>query len=70
MNRARVVASLAGLFAVVAILTFIAGLIPALKGERPNFTFLGAGVVFLAVAGANAANARKMRKTTNAPPAA
>ena len=67
MTRAKVVASV---FAVVAILTFIAAVLPALKGERPNFTYLGAGVVFLVVAGANAARARKARKTINAPPAA
>lgn len=67
MTRAKVVA---GLFAVVAILTLIAALIPALKGERLNFTFLAAGVVFLVVAGANAANARKARKTPKVPPAA
>ena len=68
MTRAKVVA---GLFAVVAILTFIAALIPVLKGERLNFTYLGAGIVFLVVAGANAAaERRKMKKTNNVPPAA
>jgi hypothetical protein len=67
MTRAKVVA---GLCAVVAILAFIAALLPALKGERLNFSYLGTGVVFLVVAGVNAANARRLRNTTKVPPAA
>jgi len=64
MTRAKVAV---GLFAITSIISFIAALIPVLKGGRINVTFLGAGVVFLVIA---IANAKKMRRSSAGPPAA
>lgn len=64
MTRAKVAV---GLFAVVSILSFVAALIPVLKGGPMNVVFLGSGVVFLIVA---IASAKKARTASNDPPAA
>lgn len=56
-----------GLFVVVSLLSFIAALIPVLKGEQMNVVFLGTGVVFLVIA---IASAKKARTANNDPPAA
>ena len=55
------------LFAVTSILSFIAALIPVLKGEDINVVFLGGGVIFLAIA---LATAKRARTASNTPPAA
>jgi hypothetical protein len=57
----------AGLLALVSVLSFIVALIPLLKGGDMNVTFLGTGVVFLIVA---VVNAKKGRPPSNRPPAA
>ena len=64
MTRAKVAV---GLFATTSIISFIAAVIPVLKGGRPNGVFLGTGVIFLAIA---IANAKKMRRSGGGPPAA
>ena len=64
MTRAKVAL---GLFAITSIISFIAALIPVLKGGRINGVFLGAGVIFLAV---TIANAKQMRRSSDGPPAA
>ncbi|MBI4203477.1 MAG: hypothetical protein HY527_00500 [Betaproteobacteria bacterium] len=56
-----------GLFAATGIMSFIAALLPALKGEDANVTFLGAGVVFFVIA---VAMVKKARADRNIPPAA
>jgi hypothetical protein len=56
MPRPKVVV---GLFAVVSILSFVAALVPVLKGDRMNVVFLGSGVVFLVIA---IVTAKKMRR--------
>ena len=63
MTRAKVAVLF---FAAVSTISFIAGLIPALKGERMNVTFLGSGVVFLVIA---IVSAKKARTTNDSPPA-
>ncbi len=55
MNRAKVAV---GLFTFVSVLSFIAALIPVLKGGRMNLTFLGSGIVWLVIAVAFAKKAR------------
>jgi hypothetical protein len=50
-----------------SIISFIAALIPGLKGGRINGVFLGTGVIFLAI---TIANAKKMRRSGDGPPAA
>ena len=47
------------LFAVVSLLSFIAALVPVVKGDRMNVAFLGSGVVFLVIA---IALAKKLRR--------
>ena len=47
MTRAKVAV---GLVSLAGIVSFIAALIPLLKGGRMNVDFLGTGVVFMAVA--------------------
>ena len=64
MTRARVAI---GLCAITSIISFVAALIPVLKGGRINGVFLGAGVIFLAI---TIANAKKMRRSGDGPPAA
>ncbi len=54
------------LFAATSIISFIAALIPVLKGEGPNAVFLGSGTVFLVIA---IASARRARTGGNGPPA-
>lgn len=61
MTRAKVAI---GLFAITSIISFIAALIPVLKGGRINGVFLGTGAIFLAIA---IANAKKMRRTGGGP---
>lgn len=55
MIRAKVVA---WLFAVVSVLSFVAALIPVLKGKPVNAVFLGSGGVFLIIAVASAIKVR------------
>jgi uncharacterized membrane protein len=55
------------LFAAVSVLSFIAALIPVLKGEQVNATFLGTGVIWLVIA---VASAKKARGSSKGPPAA
>ena len=55
------------LFASVSVVSFIAALIPVLKGEQANFVFLGNGVLFLVIA---VASARKARGVTKGSPTA
>ena len=64
MTRAKVAL---GLLAITSIISFIAALLPVPKGGRINGVFLGAGVIFLAV---TIANAKKMRRSSDGPPAA
>ena len=64
MTRAKVAVGLASFTSIVS---FIAALIPALKGGRMNVVCLGSGVVFLAIA---IANAKRMRSSEGSPPAA
>jgi hypothetical protein len=64
MTRAKVAI---WLFAVVSGLSFIAALVPLLKGGRANAAFLGIGVVWLVIAVASAKSAGRARK---GPPAA
>ena len=64
MNRAKVAV---GLFSFTSLISFIAAVIPVLKGGRTNVVFLGSGVVFLAVA---IANLKRMRSSKDGPPAA
>ena len=64
MTRAK---AASGLFAITSIISFIAALIPVLKGGRINGSFLGIGVIFLAI---TIANAKKMRRSSDGPPAA
>ena len=64
MTRAKVAVGLASF---TSIISFIAALTPVLKGGRMNVVFLGSGVVFLAVA---IANAKRMRSSKGGPPAA
>lgn len=54
------------LFAATSVLSFIAAMIPLLKGGDMNVVFLGVGVVFLVIA---VANAKKARATSDVPPA-
>jgi uncharacterized membrane protein len=54
------------LFAATSVISFIAALIPVVKGEGPNGVFLGSGTVFLVIA---IASARKSRVRGNGPPA-
>ena len=63
MTRAQVAV---GLFSVTSAISFIAALIPVLKGGSMNVVFLGSGVVFLAIA---IANAKRMRSSKDGPPA-
>ena len=49
------------LFAAVSVVSFIAALIPVLKGEQANFVFLGNGVVFLVIALASVRKARAVK---------
>lgn len=46
------------LFAATSIISFVAALIPVLKGDGPNVVFLGAGTVFLVIALAIAKKSR------------
>ena len=64
MTRAKVAV---GLCSFTSIISFIAALIPVLRGGRMNDVFLGSGVVFLAVA---LAIAKKMLFFKGGPPAA
>jgi hypothetical protein len=64
MTRAKLAVAL---FAVVSTISFVAALIPVLKGDRMNVVFLGSGVVFLIVA---IASAKKSRRVGDSPPAA
>ena len=64
MTRAKVAV---WLFAAVSVLSFIAALIPLLKGGHANATFLGTGVIFLAIA---VASAKRARGAGKGPPAA
>lgn len=64
MTRAKVAI---GLVTITSIISFIAALIPVLKGDPMNVVFLGSGVVFLAVA---IAMAKKARRSSGGPPAA
>lgn len=54
------------LVAATSILSFIAALIPVVKGEGPNGVFLGSGTVFLVIA---IAIARRAGMGGNGPPA-
>jgi len=45
-----------------AILLMVAALIPVLKGETMNVTFLGAGVVFFVIAAVAARKARDLKR--------
>lgn len=64
MTRAKVAV---WLFAAVSVLSFIAALIPVLKGEQANAVFLGTGVIWLVIA---VAGAKKARGASKGPPAA
>ena len=64
MTRAQVAV---GLLSLTSIISFIAALLPVLKGGSINVVFLGAGVVFLAIA---IANAKRQRSSKSGPPAA
>lgn len=64
MTRAKVAV---GLITITSIISFIAALIPVLKGDPMNVAFLGSGVVFLVIA---IASAKKMRRSNGRPPAA
>jgi len=55
-----------GSVVVVSLLSFIAALIPVLKGGQMNVTFLGSGVVFLVVGIASAKKARTASKEPSA----
>ena len=46
------------LFAATSVISFIAALIPVVKGEGPNGVFLGSGTVFLVIAITSARRAR------------
>ena len=63
MTRAQVAV---GLLSLTSIISFIAALLPVLKGGSINVVFLGAGVVFLAIA---IANAKRLRSSKSGPPA-
>jgi hypothetical protein len=52
------------LFAAISIISFVAALIPVLKGDGPNVVFLGTGTVFLVIA---IAIAKKSRTRGNGP---
>ncbi|MEX2110597.1 MAG: hypothetical protein WD802_08340 [Gemmatimonadaceae bacterium] len=54
-------------FAAATLLAFVAGLLPLLKDEGLNVTFLAVGAVFLVL---TAAAAKKDRTSGNPPPAA
>jgi hypothetical protein len=56
MNKKRKAA--VWLFAATSIVSFIAALIPVLKGKGPNGASLGVGAVFLVLAIASARGAR------------
>lgn len=56
----------AWLFAATSIISFIAALLPVLKGEAPNAVFLASGALFLIVA---IAVARRARTGGDGPPA-
>ncbi len=64
MTRAKVAV---GLVSLTSIVSFIAALIPLLKGGRMNADFLGSGVVFMAVA---IAIAKRKPSSKGGPPAA
>ena len=64
MTRAKVAV---GLFATTSIISFIAAVIPVLKGGRPNGAFLGIGVIFLSI---TIAKEKSMRSSKGGPPAA
>lgn len=64
MNRAKVAM---WLFAGVSAISFVAALIPVVKGDAPNGVLLFAGIVWLVLAIATAKKARTDRTT---PPAA
>lgn len=49
------------LFGVATLLAFVAAIVPLLKGERLNVTFLSVGAVFLVLTAAAAAPARAVR---------
>lgn len=51
------------LFVAVTILLLAGALLPLLKGESMNVTFLGASVVFLIIAAASARKAREQDET-------
>ena len=53
------------LFAVTSILSFLAALLPVLKGEDINVASLGGGVIFLAIA---LATAKRARTASTTPP--
>lgn len=55
------------LFTAVSIISFIAALIPVLKGEQANGVLLFAGVLWLALA---IATSRQARTASKSPPAA
>jgi O-antigen ligase len=54
------------LFAATSVVSFIAALIPVVKGEGPNGVGLGSGTVFLVIA---IASARRARVRGDGPPA-
>ena len=54
-------------FGVAAVLAIVAALLPVLKGERLNVSFLGVGVVFLVLA---VAAAKRAHASDTPPPAA
>ena len=54
------------LFAATSVISFIAALIPVVKGEGPNGVLLGSGTVFLVIA---ITSARRARVRGNGPPA-
>ena len=55
------------LFGVTSVLAFVAALVPLLKGERLNATFVGVGVVFFVL---TAVTVKKHRSSGNPPPSA
>jgi|APIni6443716594_1056825.scaffolds.fasta_scaffold558362_2 hypothetical protein len=63
MTRAKVAVRV---FAAVSVLSFIAALIPVVKGEQANAVLLGNGVIWLVIA---VASAKKARGASQGPPA-
>ena len=64
MTRAKVAAAL---FGAVSFISFVAALIPLLKGERMNVVWLGIALVWLIIA---VASARNTRPSGGSPPGA